>query len=69
MGQCFGWTCSWTCHVAPVQFEGKIRDCDCIRVGEVNIEESTDSEMPSLGDPSVSDDTSTEEMEGEGTPW
>ena len=55
--------------MAPVQFEGKIRDCDCIRVGEVNIEESTDSEMPSLGDPSVSDDTSTEEMEGKGTPW
>ena len=55
--------------MAPVQLEGKIRDCDCIRVGAVNIEESTDSEMPGLVDPSVSDDTSTEEMEGEGTPW
>ena len=52
--------------MAPV---GKIRDCDCVHVGEVSIEESTDSEMPGLVDPSVSDDISTEEMEGEGTPW
>ena len=64
MGQCCGWTCSWTCHVAPVQVvDGKIRDCDCVHVGEVNIEESTDSEMPGLVDPWVSEDVSTEEGE------
>ena len=56
--------------MAPVQVGGKIRDCDCVHVGELGVDESsTDSDMPGLVDPSVSDDTSTEEMEGEGTPW
>ena len=64
MGQCFGWTCSWTCQIAPVAVEGKLRDCDCVRVGEVGVDESTDSDMPGLVDPSVSEDISTDVVEG-----
>ena len=52
MGNCCSFLCDWRCQITPPP-------CGCVRVGEVQIGEMDHNVME------VSEDVSTEEMEGE----
>ena len=56
--------CIFACFCSKLEDEEEhLRKCDCVKVDVVSVDESTDSSMPDLRDPSS--DSSDEEQEGE----